>query len=812
MGQAAAAKRRRLLILFARSHNCLPMKRTIQFILIPALLCLVTTAFAQTKRQWVRRGDQAYEINAFNSAVAAYEEAMKKGATDEPDALGRLADSYRHLNRLEEAERNYEMAVKLRNVPPVYILQYAHTLKGLGKYDDARRWYTEYARTNAVEGGHYAEGCDFARTQRSVPSSYTVTNELINTSASEFAAAFFGDRVVFASSRMDLQQPSGNWDGKVYNRLYVSSVGRNGGLESPFFLKSDVRSSNSEGPLAFSPDGRMVAFTRNNYVEGLRQIPSSGMLLSLFLADVGTNGEWINTRPFPYNGGSDFSTGYPGFSPDGNALYFASNRPGGFGGYDIYVSYRSGTSWGAPENLGSVINTPGNELSPFFDGQSLFFSSDWHHGLGGLDIFRAERTENRWGRIFHLGQGVNSSYDDFGFVYDAFKNLGYIVSNRPGGRGNEDIYKVSRASDNITFRITNAADGSPVPSAVIDFTACGEGVFQADARGLYSFQMVQGLNCDVLIRKDGFQNFTFPLSSIRGQDTREFDIRLIGSRNLFYGSLVDQTNSRPLAGASIQSTNQFTGATTEVFSDAAGAYSLALNPNTVYVIRYSRPGFQDMNRTVRTGATVESNILGAVRLIPVGGPSIPDPALPPGPVTGGDIPAGFAVQLAALKAPNVESFGNLGSLGTVYAKREGNIFRIRLGVYATRAQAEAAMRTARQQGYSQAFVVEETGGASVAVRGGATPTPAPTPPGPTYGAGAFMIQLAALRDPRNFDESKVRSLGTVIDWPKGQFTAKLLTGFSTIDQARSALSRAKAAGFKDAFIVVDENGQLRKVN
>lgn len=795
------------------------MKQTSQFLLFLALVCLSFSVQAQTKRQWVKKGDDAYAINAFNTAITAYEEAMKKGANDEPDAVGRLADSYRQLNRLEEAERNYAVASKLKNVPPAYILQYAHTLKGLGRYDEARRWYQEYARTNAVEGNHYAEGCDFAKAQRGVASAYSITNELINTGASEFSPALFGERVVFASSRMDLQQPSGNWDGRVYNRLYVSSVGRSGGLDSPFFLKSDVRSSNSEGPLAFSPDGRTVAFTRNNYVEGLRQIPSKAMQLSLFLADVGATGEWLNVRPFPYNGGSDFSTGYPAFSPDGNTLYFASDRPGGFGGYDIYISFKTGTSWGAPENLGPVVNTPGNELSPYFDGQSLFFSSDWHHGLGGLDVFRAEQANNRWARIFHLGQGVNSSYDDYGFIFDGFKNMGYLVSNRPGGRGNEDIYKVARSADNITFRITNAADGSPIPNAVIDFTACGEGVFQADARGLYTFQMVQGLNCEVLIRKEGFQNFIFPLSSITGQETREFDVRLLGTKDLFYGSVIDQSTGRALAGVSVQSTNQFTGVTSEAFSDAAGSYALALNPNTVYVVRYSRAGYQDVNRTVRTAAVVEPNTLGLMRLTSVTGGGTTGGGTTGGGTTttpvGDNIPAGFSVQLASLRAPNVENFNNMGSIGTIYAKQEGGVYKIRVGVFATRQQAEAAQNTAKRQGYPQAFIVEEKGGSATAVKGGTTTTTPSTGTGTTTGTttpSAYMIQLAAYRDARNFDDSKVRNLGTVIDWPKGQFTAKVLTGFSTLDQARTALTRAKAAGFPDAYIVTQENGQLKKVN
>ena len=140
------------------------------------------------------------------------------------------------------------------------------------------------------------------------------------------------------------------------------------------------------------------------------------MQLSIFVGEVDDE-DWTGSTAFVHNAVNS-NTGYPSFSPDGKALYFASDRPGGFGGYDIYVCYQYGDSWSAPENLGPVVNSQGNEISPFFDGTDLTFSSDYHSGFGGYDVFRAEKTDFNFDRVYHLGTGVNTSYDDYGFVFD----------------------------------------------------------------------------------------------------------------------------------------------------------------------------------------------------------------------------------------------------------------------------------------------------------------------------------------------------------------------------------------------------------
>ena len=751
---------------------------------------------AQSRGQLIRKGDQAYKIQAFHTAINNYEEAMKSGATNDVEAVGRLADSYRHLNRLEDAARYYAIAIKLRKPPAEFFLQYGHTLKGLGRYDEAKTIYTEYGKTSP-EGRHFVESCDFARNEQLAISGYSVTNELINSSASEFAPAFYNGKLVFASSKMDIKLNPSEWDGKVYNRLYISSIGRSGNLDSPYFLKNQVRSSNSEGPLAFSPDGRTVAFTRNNFVEGTRQIPSSGLQLNLFIAEFNNNGDWVNVRAFPFDGGEEYSTGYPAFSSDGKAIYFSSNRPGGFGGYDIYISRQSGNSWSAPENLGPIINTPGNEISPFMDASgNLFFASDYQFGLGGFDIFRIQQTENRWGQLFHLGNEINSSYDDYGLIMDPISNTGYLVSNRPGGRGFEDIYLVKNSSQNFTFSVTNAADGSPIPGAIVDFTGCGDAIYQTDIKGQYAFQIKQFSNCEVLIRKEGFQDYRFPLSNLENQQSRDFQIRLLGSRDLFYGSVVDNQTGTPLRDVRIQSTNQSTGATSEVLSDAAGYYSLAISPGNVYILRYVLNGFQEESRTIRTGSVVEPNALGTFRMRSITNGSLQEPQ-PNKPNTASPLPSGFSVQVASMSTPDASAFQKLSSLANLYIKPERGTYKIRLGVFNTRTQAEEIRNKARQMGYPESFVVQENGGVMENISN-------------NNPSGTYMIQVSAMRDPRNFDESKVRSFGPVVERSKGAFTLKLISGFSTLEAARNTLPKVQAAGYKDAFIVTEVNGQLIK--
>ncbi len=479
-----------------------------------------------------------------------------------------------------------------------------------------------------------------------------------------------------------------------------------------------------------------------------------------------------------------------------------------------------GNTWSTPENLGPKVNTPGDEVSPFFDGANLYFSSDWHRGLGGYDIFRAEQANGRWERIFHLGNLINSSRDDFGFVYDSFRNLGYLVSNRSGGRGNEDIYKVFKSADNIVLHVRNASDGTPIPYATIDFINCGEGLFKADSEGNYCFQAVEGLDCEIVIRADGYNDAVFQLSAMGMRQNREYDIMLSKKGEEYIGKVLSYTTRMPVAGVAVTASNQATNSTMQAETDVNGDYSLALSPNSSYIIRYSRPGFRDISRTVNTNQGNDRSILGVISMLPVSaGANETNPGSSVSPRSGGEVAAatssgepanissGYAVQVAALSKPGLESFSGLENLGQVYSKYENNKYKVRVGVFDSKQKADQVLSTVKSRGYTGAFIVTEQGGApGQQARGGTASAQQASTAG-----GQYKVQLAAYKDPRWFNPAGLERYGNIEERMRDGLTVKLLSSFDDIEEAKQAWRQARAAGFNTSFIVVDLGDELRKV-
>ncbi|MDX1667307.1 MAG: carboxypeptidase regulatory-like domain-containing protein [Saprospiraceae bacterium] len=782
-----------------------------KLLLIPLVFTFLLPCAQAQFRSLLKKANKQYELHAYNLAIETYLEALERRPED-VEALGKLADCYRMINDMENAAAYYQRATRQNDPNPAVFLNFGKVLKAVARYDQAKGWFQEYAKTEPAVGNHYAQTCDFAKVQVNSPRDFQISNERINSSASDFGPAFFQEQLVFSSARVDIQRSSTNWTGKADNQLYIARMAPNGQLEAPLFLKSSYNNEFNEGPVAYSPDGRHVAYTRNNFVDGTRHIPASGMQLSLFVAEVNSAGDWINARPFPHNG-NDFSTGFPAWSPDGSVLYYASNRGGGFGGYDIYASSRTESGWSAPQNLGPVVNTPGHEMTPFFDGEVLYFASDWHPGLGGMDMFRAEQLNGTWTRVVNMGVPLNSPRDDYGYIHDKIRNLGFLTSNRVNGKGHEDIYQVRRNADQVVLKVINASTGAPIPNATLDFSACGRGVMETGPDGSFNLQVTPGLSCRLLINKPGFLSETLNLSTAGLQGRSQVEVPLAREGESYRGFIMDYNSRQPLAGVTIIATNQRTGGTLQVTTDASGAYQLALQPEAVYVLRYSRPGFRDVNRTIRTFDGQDNSILGTISLLPstdapptAGTGEIDISPLEPTPPsrTGNEeeetttVESGYSVQVAALRRPDLDPFSDLSGMGKVYSVEEDGRYKIRVGVFPTRAEAQDALARVKRRGYSGAFIVPESGRQI-------TSEPAVT-------TGKYMIQLAAYRNPRWFSARGLESVGTITDRKKGDLTVKYLSGFSSLQEARSALDRAQTAGFDSAFIVEEVGGQLRKVN
>ncbi|MEY3248000.1 MAG: hypothetical protein RL742_43, partial [Bacteroidota bacterium] len=454
------------------------------------------------------RADKQFDLYAYNLAIRTYESVLKVEPNN-AHALARIADCYFQLNRPEESLAYYDRAVSQPQADPEILLRFGKALMQTGDYIGAKKWFQFYGEGNPVSGRNYSDMCDYAMATARKEPAYKVKNEMLNTGSDDYAPALLGARLAYNSSRSDIarktvSKSSQDWTGNAYNQLFITQRNpQDGYLQRPDFLRSDLENNYNEGPVSFSANGRRVAYCRNNFIDGTRQIAEKGITMSLYIADV-ENGRWVNEKAFPFNG-ADFATGFPCLSPDGNTLYFAANPPNSLGGWDIYVSYLSVAGWSTPRNLGAPLNTPGNEVTPFFDGKTLYFASDWHKGLGGLDIFQAVLNGDQVADIYHLGTGINSSRDDYGFVYDEAADYGYFTSNRPGGKGHTDIWQARKTLETFSLLVQDV-NRAPLPTADIDFSDCGAGVVQTDYAGAYRFAMAADRpDCRVVIRKAGYQ-------------------------------------------------------------------------------------------------------------------------------------------------------------------------------------------------------------------------------------------------------------------------------------------------------------------
>lgn len=601
----------------------------------------------QAVKDLLTRADRQFDLYSYNLAIQTYEEVLEQEKSN-AHALARIGDCNYQLNRPEKAIEWYQKAQNTNSMEADVPLRLGKAFLQTGDYDGAKDQFLLYVDTDEKVGRHFANVADYAIKNAKKEAQWLVKNEAINTSAADFGPAFYQTRVAFNSARTDIvpkNKPSAEIQGGNSNFLFVSQRNPESELlQKPSFLRADLQNNRNEGPISFSANGRRVAFCRNKFISGTRQIAETGMNMSIYIADV-EDGNWKNVKAFIHNG-SNYATGFPCLSPDGNKLIFASTQPGGFGGWDIYVSNWSASSgWSEPRNLGTPLNTPGNEVTPFFDGEDLYFSSDWHNGFGGLDVFRASLGREEITEVFHLGPGVNSPRDDYGFIFNANDNIGYLTSTRSGGRGNEDIWMVSKKWDDENFAARNEAKntiarsgntrpteystpGDPVPGATargsavenrlhllvtdergypltdaeVDLTDCyGSKGFTSGDGKFYFDELVRTIDCNVIIRKKGFEDANIAL-----RDFGQKNVKIALGNDLreeFRGYVYDTKTQAPIRGVQVQV--QLADGELETSTDEAGFYSLNIEPGLTYLITYNKYGYTD--EVVRTNFPFNSN-------------------------------------------------------------------------------------------------------------------------------------------------------------------------------------------------------------
>ncbi len=401
----------------------------------------IGSLLAQSTDKLLQEANLYYNNFEFEKAISAYRDILLQDNSLE--AKIKLADSYRQIGQWEKAEYWYKLILPLTAGDPTQKLRYAQILQGLQRYPEAHALLLEYAKFDPW-GNQLAEGCAIAGQLVQPNDTYVVEPMLINTSGHDFGVNFYEKGIVFCSDRKNNISKVGIANLLVNGApsddidIYYTER-RDSGYIAPEKLKGRVNTPLADGP--FAPQSITTAFYT-------RSIPKPKGLMAgesyaksgIFSAVLMIDGKWSEGVPFQHNQ-SAYSVAHPTLTADGQNIYFVSDAPGGFGGTDIYVCTKIDSTWSTPINLGAVVNTPGNELFTFIhpDG-TLYFASDGHAGLGGLDIYATKRMGNTWKKPENMGAPFNTNFDDFAFVINHDRSEGYFSSNRPTGFGSSDIY------------------------------------------------------------------------------------------------------------------------------------------------------------------------------------------------------------------------------------------------------------------------------------------------------------------------------------------------------------------------------------
>lgn len=409
------------------------------------LLTLASTvAIAQSSK--TKKADSYYDRLQYNQAIEAYTDLIKKG-DGSLHVYQRLANSYYFTNNTKQAESFYRRIIKRRNIEPESVYNYAQSLKANGKISEYETYMQEFAqlKPNDSRAKAFKQNPNMlSEIMDENNQEYGATNlDQLNSKFSDFGGRIYNGEFYFTSAR-NTSGKTYDWTNEPFLDLYKAKI-VGGVVKDAEAIEGDVNTKYHESTIAISPDGKRMYFDRNNFYDGKFKKGSDGInQLHIYYAE-NIEGKWTNVEPVPFNM-EDYSNSHPALSPDGKTLYFTSDRPGGQGQADIYkVSVNSDGSFGEPENLGSEINTEGREGFPYVDSEgTLYFSSDGHIGMGGLDVFSAKAKGNQFDKPKNMGLGVNSSNDDFAFYYDPQTKEGFVSSNRSGGKGSDDIYKIER--------------------------------------------------------------------------------------------------------------------------------------------------------------------------------------------------------------------------------------------------------------------------------------------------------------------------------------------------------------------------------
>lgn len=455
------------------------------------LFLLIVSSLYSCKSAKLSDAEEKQRIGEYYEAAAIYRKVYTKTSPKKRDLRGyiayRMAECNRLINNTAKATSAYMNAIRYDYPDSTVYLRMGQMLQKTGRYPEAIKNYDIYMENDpsnllAING---IQGCELAPRWKKNPTRYEVRRmDKFNSRRGEFSPMLAGDKydqLYFASSRSkDKDAKVSAITGQNNNNLFLVKQDEKGAWLAPVELEDEVNTEYDEGTPSFSPDGNTMYYTY------CAQDPEGPRTAEIYIS-TRSSAKWGKGTRATIVKDSVTALGHPSISPDGKYLYFVSDAVGGFGGKDIFRARVAGNDFGPMENLGEEINTPGDEMFPYVrDSVTLYFASNGHPGMGGLDLFKATQDSTGKWKVENLGAPINSMADDFGITFAGKEERGFFCSNRNDARGYDHIYSFERPTITIFIEgIVNDVDEYPIEDATVRIVG------------------KDGLNVKVPVKKDG---------------------------------------------------------------------------------------------------------------------------------------------------------------------------------------------------------------------------------------------------------------------------------------------------------------------
>lgn len=503
-------------------------------------------------------------FNAGESYKAVYSKTKKKDEKNE--ACFQTAECYRLANDMKNAENWYRKATKGDPTNAEAVFRLGQCLKSNSKYSEAIVELKAYQKKNPQDPRTEEEikGCELALKWKNEKTRYVVENvKPLNTKWSDFSPMMYKKNELYFTS--DREKGASNkmygWTGNGYTDIYKVTYKTDKKkpnvitYDIPTLIDKDViNTPYNDGAVCFDAKGTTIYYTQCSGKDG------KGKNCRIYTAEA-TGTQWSEPKVLPFSSDS-FTCGHPFLNKAGDVLYFSSNMPGGEGGKDLwYVTYsKRGKTWGDPINLGPTINTEGDEMYPFIaDDGTLYFSSNGHVGLGGVDIYYSKGENADWSEPVNMKSPVNSGGDDFAMSLAKDKESGFFSSYREGGRGQDDIYRFYMTP--LVFTLSGVVRDSMtkelLPNTFITITNStdtGKLIIKTDAAGSYKITLKSKTDYELFAAREDYYDSKVETQTTRGLEQStdliqdfvilEFDFKKVFTLEGIYYD-VDKANIRP---------------------------------------------------------------------------------------------------------------------------------------------------------------------------------------------------------------------------------------------------------------------------